>query len=176
MHENAVMSDPLVLAADRYAEQVHPAPRRRREHAVSKLVAAYIARPEVVAAAALHEAPRHCGFGELRSRFGEPTARLVAEVSDARVCGRASPRPRGALQARRLQRLSPEAQSIRVATLIQRTQRLLNQPLTLARVGLSQTCAELAMLADAHPVRQSIARKLCGAASRRLAFAAVAAA
>jgi hypothetical protein len=172
MHENAVMSDPLVRAADRYAEQMHPAPRRRREHAVSKLVAAYIACPEVVAAAALHEAPRHCGFGELRSRFGESTARLVAEVSHARIFGRASQQARVALETKRLQRLSPEAQSIRVATLIQRTQRLLNQPPTLARVGLSQTCAELAALEGAHPVLHSIARKLCGAAFRRLAGAA----
>lgn len=172
MHQHAVMSDPLVLAADRYAEQMHPAPRRRREHAVSKLVAAYIARPEVVAAAALHEAPRHCGFGELRSRFGEATARLVAEVSQARVCGRANQHGRVALETRRLQRLSPEAQSIRVATLIQRTQRLLNQPLMLARVGLFQTCTELAALEGAHPVLHSIARKLCGAASRHLAAGA----
>ena len=82
MHADAMMGHPLVLAADRYAEQVHPAPRRRREHAVSKLVAAYIARPEVVAAAALHEAPRHCGFGELRARFGEPTARLTAAAPE----------------------------------------------------------------------------------------------
>ena len=163
----------MVLAADRYAEQAHPAPRRRREHAVSKLVAAYIASPEVVAAAALHEAPRHCGFGELRSRFGEPTARLVAELSRARICGRANQHARVAWEAKRLQRLSPAAQSIRVAALIQRTQRLLNQPLTLARVGLFQTCAELAALEDAHPVLHSIARKLCGAASRHLAAGAV---
>jgi hypothetical protein len=168
MHENTVMSDPLVRATGRYTEQVHPALRRRREHAVSKLVAAYIACPEVVAAAALHEAPRHCGFGELRSRFGEPTARLVAEVSHGRVFGRANQPASVAWETKRLQRLSPEAQSIRVATLIQRTQRLLNQPLTLARVGLSQTCVELAALDGAHPVLHSIARKLCGAASHRL--------
>jgi hypothetical protein len=167
-----MMGHPLVLAADRYAEQVHPAPRRRREHAVSKLVAAYIARPEVVAAAALHEAPRHCGFGELRARFGEPTARLVAEIDPRRDGVWASQRARVAAEIKRLQRPSPEAQSIRVATLIQRTQRLLNQPSMLVRVGLSQTCAELAALEGAHPVLQSIARKLCGAASRRLAGAA----
>jgi hypothetical protein len=133
----------LVRAAGRYTEQVHPAPRRRREHAVSKLVAAYIACPEV-----------------------------VAEVSHRGGFGRANQPVRVAWETKRLQRLSPEAQSIRVATLIQHTQRLLNQPLTLARVGLSQTCAELAALKGAHPVLHSIARKLCGAAFRRLAGAA----
>jgi hypothetical protein len=159
---HAVLSHPLVVAADRYAEQLHPSPRLRRAHAVSKLVATYIARPEVVAAAALHEVARYCGFAELRARFGEPTARLLAEVNPGRDRGRGT---------RRLQRLSPEAQSIRLATLIQRTMRLLNQPLTLARVGLSQTCAELVALERAHPVLQSIARKLCSAASRRLVAA-----
>jgi hypothetical protein len=43
----------------------------------------------------------------------------------------------------------------------------------LVRVGLSQICAELAALDGAHPVLQSIARKLCGAASRRLALAKI---
>jgi hypothetical protein len=167
------MKDPLVLAADRYAAQVHPAPRRRREYAVSKLVAVYIARPEVVAAAALHEAPRHCGFGEIRARFGELTARLVAEVNRGWGGGRASQHVGVAVEIQQLQRLSSEAQSIRVATLIQRTQRLLNQPPMLVRVGLSQICAELAALDGAHPVLQSIARKLCGAASRRLALAKI---
>lgn len=162
MHADAVMRHPLVLAADHYADQVHPASRRRREHAVSQLVAAYITRPEVVAAATLHEAPAHCGFAELRTRFGELTARLVAEVGSLWGGSRATQRTPMAVQVKRLRRLSPEAQSIRVATLIQRTQRLLNQPSTLVRVGLSQTCAKLGALQDAHPVLQSIARKLCG--------------
>jgi hypothetical protein len=165
---HAVLSHPLVVAADRYAEQRHPAPRLRRAHAVSKLVAAYIARPEVVAAAALCEVARYCGFGELRARFGEPTARLLAEVEPGPGCSGANRPLRKACKTLRLQRLSAEAQSIRVATLIQRTTRLLNQPSTLARVGLSQTCAELAALERAHPVLQSIARKLCSAAVRRL--------
>ncbi|NML18348.1 hypothetical protein [Azohydromonas caseinilytica] len=166
----AVLSHPLVLAADRYAEQVQPARRARRAHAVSKLVAAYVTRPEVVAAAALQEVAPYCAFDELRARFGEPTARLVAEIQPG-GCGSRKGEgnsTRAALKTRRLQRLSPEAQSIRLATLIQRTMRLLERPLTLARVGLAQTCAELAALERAHPVLQSIARKLCGAASRRL--------
>lgn len=169
----AVMSHPLVLAAGRYAEQVQPARLRRRAHAVSKLVAAYVTRPEVVAAAALHEGAAHCGFDELRARFGEPTARLVAEVRPGGCGGRKADWSAAhvAVKTRRLQRLSPEAQSIRLASLIQRTTRLLERPLTLARVGLSQTCAELAALERAHPVLLSIARKLCGAASRRLGAA-----
>jgi hypothetical protein len=167
---HAVLTHSLVVAADRYVMQEHPAPRLRRAHAVSKLMAAYFGRPEVVAAAALHEVAGRCGYGELRARFGEPTARLAAEAGLGRDGGRMRPhRSCGALEALRLRRLSPEAQSIRVATLIQRTMRLLNQPLTLARVGLSQTLAELAALERAHPVLHSIARKLCGAASRRLA-------
>jgi hypothetical protein len=165
---HAVLSHPLVVAADRNAEQLHPSPLLRRAHAVSKLFATYIARPEVVDAAAPHEVARYCGFVELRARFGEPNARLEAEVNPGRDRGRACKLACAALGTRRLQRLSPATQSIRLAALIQRTMRLLNQPLTLAPVDVSQTCAELAALEGAHPVLHSIARKLCSAASRRL--------
>lgn len=122
--------------------------------AVSELVASIGAPETVVAAAILHDTLEDTDTtaAELRLAFGPAVAGLVVELTDVFVPGNGGNRAaRKAKEAARLATVSADAQTIKVADIIDNTSSIVERDPDFAKVYLKEKAALLAVLTKANP-------------------------
>lgn len=130
--------------------------------AVANLVRSIGARDEVIAAALLHDTleDTDATFAELEQEFGSEVAGLVVEVTNVFRSGASGNRAeRKAKERRRLAMVSPDAQTIKVADLIDNTGSIVERDPEFAKMYLPEKAALLAVLTKADPAMLAKAKK-----------------
>lgn len=154
---------PLTLKAFKFAMEAHSTQERQYTElpyifhpvAVAETLREVGFRDEVTAAAMLHDVLEDTpvGFGELIQAFPNTVSHLVVELTDVYVPGTSENRAsRKQLERKRLAKVSPDAQSIKVADLIDNTPSIAEfASLGFARLYLNEMRALLNVLKEAEP-------------------------
>jgi (p)ppGpp synthase/HD superfamily hydrolase len=123
--------------------------------AVAKLVRAIGARDAMIAAAILHDTLEDTATtpAELEHAFGPEVAGLVVELTDVFVpgAGHGDRAERKRKERERLATVSPDAQTIKVADIIDNTGSILERDPAFAKVYLKEKAALLEVLTKADP-------------------------
>lgn len=108
---------------------------------------------EVIAAAYLHDVVEDtpATYDQLIERFGYRVANLVADVTDRSRPEDGNRARRKEIDRQHLMHAHPDAQSIKVADLIDNTKSIVERDPSFARVYLREKAQLLAVLTDAHP-------------------------
>jgi (p)ppGpp synthase/HD superfamily hydrolase len=152
----------LIRKAAMFADEKHAGQKRRfsgepyivHPLAVADLVEASGAGEAVIAAAVLHDVIEDCGVSEaeLAALFGSEVAGLVAEVSNRFRSSSGRPRAeRKAKEKARLAGVSANAQSIKVADIIDNSSNVAERSPEFAKLYLPEAAALLAVLVRAAP-------------------------
>jgi guanosine-3',5'-bis(diphosphate) 3'-pyrophosphohydrolase len=156
-------NDELVRAARVFAAEKHHGQKRKytgepyvnHAVAVANIVHGVGGSPEMVIAALLHDTLEDTTttITELKSRFGGRVAKLVVELSDVYVHGNGhgNRAERKRKERERLAQVSADAQTIKVADLIDNTASIVARDPDFAKVYLAEKAALLAVLTKAHP-------------------------
>lgn len=132
--------------------------------AVAEIVKAIGGSEEMIAAAVLHDTIEDTDAteAEVRAEFGERIAKLVVELTNVYRSGTGGSRAyRKAKEAERLAKVSPEAQTIKVADLIHNGATVAERaPAEFAKVYLNEKAALLKVLTKADPAILKIAEKI----------------
>ncbi len=157
----------LVERAKAFAAEKHRNQLRRYTNepyivhpiAVAKLVKGVKAHDEVVAAALLHDVLEDTDAkeSELRELFGDTVTDLVVELTDVYTGPEHGNRKlRKEKEAIRLSLASADAQTIKVADLIDNTRTIVRHDPGFARVYLPEKARLLYMLTKAHPALRAM--------------------
>lgn len=138
--------------------------------AVARIVADFAAKPEVIAAAALHDVLEDTEVtpAELRDVFGERVALLVLEVTDISRLEDGNREVRKRLDREHLARSSPEGATIRLADLIDNTFSIVAHDKGFARAYLREKELLLEVLRHGNPALWQRAFETLQAAQREL--------
>jgi (p)ppGpp synthase/HD superfamily hydrolase len=131
--------------------------------AVAELVASTGAAESVVAAAVLHDVleDTDTGFGELAETFGVKVAKLIAEVTNHFRSATGRPRAeRKANELARLANVSADAQTIKVADIIDNCSTLAERSPSFAAVYFPEKAGQLAVLTKADAALLEKAKKI----------------
>jgi len=154
----------LIEKAVEFATAKHAGQKRKYteepyiEHplAVAGLVKSVGARDEVIAAAILHDTieDTETTVNELIAAFGMEVAKMVVELTDKFIpgMGYGNRAERKAKECARLATISAEAQTIKVADLIDNTKSIVERDPGFARIYLKEKAAVLAVMTKADPV------------------------
>lgn len=160
----------LIEKAEALALRAHAGQKRKwSDHpyithlrAVADLVRTVDDRPVMIAAALLHDVLEDTSvtLDELTAEVGPDVAKLVVELTDVYVPGTAKNRQeRKRLECERLAKVSDEAQTIKVADIIDNTNDiLLRAPLNFAELYLQEKAALLAVLTRAAGDQRALAQ------------------
>jgi (p)ppGpp synthase/HD superfamily hydrolase len=164
----------LIKKAAMFADESHAGQKRMftgepyivHPLAVADLVEASGASEAVIAAAVLHDVIEDCGVSaaELEEQFGAEVAGLVSEVTNVfRKASGGSRAERKAKEIVRLAGVSPDAQSIKVADIIDNCSSLMERSPEFAKVYMPEKAAMLAVLGNASPMLLAMAAKIFAA-------------
>jgi (p)ppGpp synthase/HD superfamily hydrolase len=154
----------LIEKAVEFATAKHAGQKRKYteepyiEHplAVAGLVKSTGARDAVIAAAILHDVleDTDTSVTEMLNKFGEEVTKIVIELTDVFISGAGygNRAERKKKEAERLAKISPEAQTIKVADLIDNTKSIVERDPGFAKVYLKEKAAVLAVMTKADPV------------------------
>lgn len=146
----------LIQRAREFATCAHQGQRRKYtgnpyiEH--PEAVAGWVTRaglgPEAIAAAWLHDVVEDCGVRPflIDAYFGSRVAKLVAMLTDTARLEDGNRAARKAIECRRLAKASPDAQSVKLADLIDNTASIVKHDPGFARVYLAEKRALLEVL------------------------------
>ena len=161
----------LIERAKAFAERKHAGQERKYTGepyvthvlAVAELVRSIGAREAMVAAAILHDTLEDTAttVAELEQEFGSEVAALVVELTDVFVPGNGGNRAeRKAKEAARLATVSPDAQTIKIADMIDNTHSIVERDPGFAKVYLKEKAAVLAALTKANPAMLAKAKEI----------------
>lgn len=175
-----VLEHPLVVDADHYATAAHASigqlepytgkPYSEHTRAVARVVAAFIEKPEVVAAAHLHdtiEDPR-VPKSVLVARFGAVVAELVDEVSSKATAEMGNRAARVASEVCRIAGISSDAKSIKCGDVTVTMSTIVARAPKFARAYVPEKRALLPSLKGAHPELLALASEAVYQAERDL--------
>jgi len=168
--ENPLFRGTLLQRAFRFAHISHAGQKRKytgepyiiHPRRVSFWVAAVTYDPEVVAAAILHDVLEDTSatFEELRDRFGWRVARMVWEVTDISRPNDGNRRVRKEIDRQHLALTSAEAQTIKLADLIDNTGSIVAHDPGFARVYMREKALLLEVLHRGSPALYAVAAGL----------------
>jgi (p)ppGpp synthase/HD superfamily hydrolase len=164
----------LIKKAAMFADEKHAGQQRMfsgepyivHPLAVAELVDSAGASEAVIAAALLHDVVEDCGVSpaELAELFGAEVAGLVVEVTNVFRSASGLPRAeRKAKEIARLAKVSPDAQTIKVADIIDNCGSLMERSPKFAKVYFPEKAAMLAVLGKASPILLEMAAKIFAA-------------
>ncbi|MBN1336602.1 MAG: bifunctional (p)ppGpp synthetase/guanosine-3',5'-bis(diphosphate) 3'-pyrophosphohydrolase [Deltaproteobacteria bacterium] len=155
------------FATERYArigqrQRRTDSPYQLHLKAVARIVQSVGARPEVVAAAWLHDVVEDtpATFGDIEAAFGPDVARLVAEVTTVSRPSDGNRATRRALDRVHLAAASAEGKTVKLADLLDTCRDLGREDPRSARAYLAEAALLLPVLADGEPTLYRRARIL----------------
>ena len=157
--------------AKQFAHEAHDSIGQKRKYTfepywvhtdeVAATVATVTSDEDVIAAAHLHDVledvfPLDASFGptKIRELFGERVLAMVVELTDVYTkenYPKLNRKDRKALERERVNSVSPEAKTVKLADLISNTASIVSQDKDFARVYLREKLALLPFLADGDP-------------------------
>jgi len=159
----------LISRADSIAAKAHASQARKytsepyisHPRAVAELVRTVPHTPVMIAAALLHDVleDTHVSEDELRAAVGEGVTELVKELTDQIPLSAGNRALRKQQEAERLASASAEAQTIKMADLIDNVKSIATHDPRFARVYLKEKDTLLALLTKADPVLRDLARR-----------------
>ena len=159
----------IVTRAALFASRAHGAQRRRytgesyivHPAAVADLVRSVPHTQEMLAGAWLHDVAEDTSvtIDEVRSAFGAAVADLVEQLTDVSTPGDGNRAARKALDCAHLAGASPEAQTIKLADLIDNTRSIVAHDPKFARTYLKEKAALLTVLVRGDPALMLLARR-----------------
>lgn len=154
----------LAFATERHAGQLRKYsndPYIIHPMAVAELVRATGAADEVVAAALLHDVLEDTGtaYSELAEAFGERVADLVVELTNTTTRADGNRAKRKGMDRDRLATVSADAQTIKLADLIDNTKSIVEKDPKFAKVYLIEKRALVDVLTKGHPDLRAMAEE-----------------
>ena len=158
----------LVERAVAFAEKAHEQQRRKYTHeryavhleAVAQRVRSAGGEPQAIAAAWLHDVVEDTRVtqGEIEAEFGPDVSRLVDELTDKSTLEDGNRAARKTVDRERLARASAEAQTVKLADLIDNARSITAHDPRFARVYLAEMGALLEVLVAGDPELRDLAR------------------
>lgn len=175
-----IAAHPLIARAAHFSQSAHAGQVRKytglpyftHTYDVAKLVAHYTGDPEMTAAALLHDTLEDTDTMamDILTEFGERVHSLVIDLTDIYTEPHQGNRAqRKALEADRIARIDPDAQTIKLADLIDNTQSIVAYDTNFARIYLREKAAYLQVLTQGHPELLTHAQLTLETAQLRLA-------
>lgn len=168
----------LVERAVAFAEQAHEQQRRKYTHdryvvhlgAVAELVRSVGGEPQTIAAAWLHDVVEDTQVtqGEIEAEFGPDVSRLVEELTDVSTLQDGNRAARKAVDCERLARASAEAQTVKLADLIDNARSITAHDPRFAKVYLAEMGALLEVLVSGDEQLREVARETLESCLREL--------
>ena len=160
-----------IETAKAFAHEAHDRIKQKRKYtgepywvhtdAVAELVSTVTSDEEVIMAAHLHDVledvtPLYPGYseGQIRVQFGERVLQLVKELTDVYIkenYPKVNRKDRKRLERERIDKVSPEAKTIKLADLIHNTESIVAYDKDFAKVYLREKLNLLPYLADGDP-------------------------
>lgn len=161
-------TDSIIATAEEIADRAHAGQARKYtatpyiEHprAVAALLSTVHSTPAMIAAAVLHDVLEDTSVSEdeLRAAVGDEVTDLVKELTDQVPLSAGNRALRKRLEAERLASTSAQAQTIKLADLIDNVQSIAAHDPSFARVYLAEKDVLIALLTKADPVLRKRAR------------------
>ncbi|OON40130.1 GTP pyrophosphokinase [Izhakiella australiensis] len=158
--------------AQRFATKAHAQAQQRRKYtdepyivhpaAVVEIVRSVTDDEVMLAAAWLHDTVEDTAttLADLRSRFGEPVARLVAMLTDSDQPQAKNRAARKAAHFQHTARASADAQTIKLADIIDNTRALIHYDPEFARVYLLEKRLQVALLSAGNAALRQTASEI----------------
>lgn len=129
---------------------------------VAKMIEDLFDDPEMIAAALLHDTVEDADvcIDRIRALFGIQVATLVEELTDITILSDGNRRQRKTIEQERLAKVSAEAQSIKLADLIDNSESIILHDPKFAPVYMDEKRKLLQVLTKGHPKLQGLAQTL----------------
>jgi (p)ppGpp synthase/HD superfamily hydrolase len=162
----------LISEARRFAKQAHEAIDHRRKYtndpyivhpaSVAKLVATVTSDESMICAAWLHDVVEDTNItlNEIREKFGEDIAALVADLTDISKSDDGNRKIRKQIDLEHTRNASPRAKSVKLADLIDNSRTITKYDLRFAKVYMEEKRNLLVVLKEGDKGLYSMARKI----------------
>lgn len=173
---------PLIAKADAYASAAHAAMGQKRKYTgepyivhprrVASLVSPYVLGEHVIAAALLHDVVEDTPISlrQIHAEFGPSVAELVYHLTDRSRPEDGNRAARKAIDRRHLAEAPADAQTVKLADLIDNTHDIVAYDRDFARVYLSEKALLLDVLTKGHPALWLLAKAQLEHANKALNF------